>query len=238
MPNEKGLLVWAVPFKALNEVIFMILDPKKTTVAYRCPSCGAGVMSVVGLFNLNADMVKLKCDCGESAMTLVYTNDSKVRISVPCVLCPNPHSFTVSSSIFFKDDLFLLPCPYSDINIAVTGETNKVKAELARSELELLDLLEKCGMDNFNQLHQKSDSFFNPEAMEIVTYMLRELDEEGKIECNCQDGAEGDYELEFLDSTAIISCKRCKCQKEIATNSVMAAHELLDTDKLKLEPKS
>ena len=122
----------------------MVLESRQTTVAYRCPQCGAGVMSVVGLFNLNADMVKLKCDCGESAMTLVYSNDKdspKVRISVPCVLCPNPHIYTVSSSIFFKDDLFLLPCPYSDINIAVTGETNKVKAELARSELELLELL-------------------------------------------------------------------------------------------------
>ena len=30
----------------------MILDPKKTTVAYRCPSCGAGVMSVVGISTL------------------------------------------------------------------------------------------------------------------------------------------------------------------------------------------
>ena len=83
----------------------MIIDPKKTTVAYRCPSCGAGVMSVVGLFNLNADMVKLKCDCQGSAMTLIYSNEQespKVRISVPCVLCPNPHIYTVSSSIFLS----------------------------------------------------------------------------------------------------------------------------------------
>ena len=216
----------------------MILDPKKTTVAYRCPSCGAGVMSVVGLFNLNADMVKLKCDCGESAMTLVYTNDSKVRISVPCVLCPNPHSFTVSSSIFFKNELFLLPCPYSDINIAMTGETNSVKAELARSELELLELLEKSGVDSFDALHSSAKSYANPEVMEIVTYMLRELDEEGKIECNCQKDAEGDYELEFLENVAKISCKNCGCQKSIPTDSLMAAHDLLNADKLKLEPKS
>ena len=216
----------------------MILDPKKTTVAYRCPSCGAGVMSVVGLFNLNADMVKLKCDCGESAMTLVYTNDSKVRLSVPCVLCPNPHTFTVSSSIFFKNELFLLPCPYSDINIAMTGDTNKVKAELARSELELLELLEKSGVDSFDSLHQKSDYYANPEVIEIVTYMLRELDEEGKIECNCQNNGESDYELEFFDNTARISCKRCGCKKELPTDSLMAAHDLMNVDKLTLEPKS
>ena len=219
----------------------MILDPKKTTVAYRCPSCGAGVMSVVGLFNLNADMVKLKCDCGESAMTLVYSNDKnspKVRISVPCVLCPNPHIYTVSSSIFFKNDLFLLPCPYSDINIAVTGETNKVKAELARSELELLELLEKSGVSSLDALHKSNDSYSNPEALEIISFMIRELDEEGKIECDCPEDSEKDYELEFLENVAKISCKNCGCQKNIPTDSLMAAHDLLDADKLKLEPKS
>ena len=44
----------------------MILDVKQTTAAYRCPHCGSGVMSAVGLFSLTgaADMVKLKCDCG------------------------------------------------------------------------------------------------------------------------------------------------------------------------------
>jgi hypothetical protein len=125
----------------------MVLDPKQTTVAYRCPSCGAGVLSVVGLFNLGADMVKLKCDCGKSEMTMVMTSDKKVRFTVPCILCPKPHNFTVSSNIFFNKELFVLPCPYSDINIAMMGEVNHVKAELSRTELELLDLLEKSGID-------------------------------------------------------------------------------------------
>ena len=214
----------------------MILDPKKTTVAYRCPSCGAGVMSVVGLFNLNADMVKLKCDCGASAMTLVYTSDSKVRISVPCVLCPNPHTFTVSSSIFFKDELFLLPCPYSDLNIAMTGETNKVKAELAKSELELIELLEKSGIATLDELHREENRDINPEILEIITYTVRMLDEEGKIECECRDGAEGDYEIEFLPDTAIIRCKRCGAQKVFDIGSTIQAHALLEADKLVLEP--
>ena len=216
----------------------MILDPKQTTVAYRCPSCGAGVMSVVGIFNLNADMVKLKCDCGGSAMTAVMTGDGKIRLSVPCILCPNPHSYTVSQSIFFKDDLFLLPCPYTDINIAVTGETNMVKAELARSELELLDLLEKSGIDSFDQVRTKNEDYANPEVVETITYMLRELDEEGKIECNCPKTNEGDFELEFFNNIAKISCKRCGCKKEFKTDSLITAQELLNTDKLTLEPKS
>ena len=121
----------------------MVIDQKKTTVAYRCPHCGAGVMSAVGLFTLSADMIKLKCDCGHSEMTMVYSKDGKVRLTVPCLFCPTPHSFTLTSSLFFGKDMFLLPCPYSDVNICFIGETNMVKAELARTELGLLDMLEE-----------------------------------------------------------------------------------------------
>ena len=38
----------------------MVLEPKQTTIAYRCPHCGSGVMSIVDFFKLGADMVKLK----------------------------------------------------------------------------------------------------------------------------------------------------------------------------------
>ena len=95
----------------------MVIQPKQTTIAYRCPHCGCGVMSAVGLFALKADMLKLKCECGQSEMTIVYGKDGKVRLTVPCIICPNPHIYTVSEKLFFERDLFLLPCAYSDINI-------------------------------------------------------------------------------------------------------------------------
>ena len=69
----------------------MIIESKNSTVAYRCPSCGSGVMSVVDMFKLSADMVKLKCDCGKSEMVLVRSKDTKdapakIRFTVPCML--------------------------------------------------------------------------------------------------------------------------------------------------------
>ncbi len=212
----------------------MVLEPKQTTVAYRCTKCGAGVMSVVGLFNLKADMVKLKCDCGGSEMSLVYTKDSKVRFTVPCLFCPTPHHFTVNSSVFFAKDLFSLACPYSGMNIAVMGETEHVKAELSRSELELLDLLEENGIDSFAALHGEQE-ISDPQVLEILTYMIKELDEEGKIKCRCEDGEEGDYELEFLPQALRISCKRCGAKAEIPTGSLIDAHEFLYTDSLELK---
>lgn len=212
----------------------MILDPKQTTVAYRCPKCGAGTMSVVGLFNLSADMIKLKCDCGGSEMTLVHGKDSRVRFIVPCLFCPTPHYFTVNSSVFFSKDLFALSCPYSGMNIALMGETNRVKAELSRGELELLDLLEEHGIGSFDALHGEQ-TVSDPQIMEILTYMIKELDEEGRIKCNCNGEGEGDYELEFLPEALRITCKKCGASADIPTTSLIDAHEFLYTDSLELK---
>lgn len=218
----------------------MVLDSKQTTVAYRCPHCGSGVMSAVGLFNLSADMVKLKCTCGESEMTVVYSKDGKMRLTVPCILCPNPHNFTVNSSVFFKNDLFLLPCPYSDINICMIGEQNKVKAELARTELELLDLLEESGIDNFDLFHNKQ-TLSDPQILDIILFVINDLDAEGKIYCKCHPESEisgehdGNYEVEMLEEGIKVLCKGCGASKIIPADSLINAHEFLNTEKIILE---
>lgn len=172
----------------------MVLNEKHTTVAYRCPFCGSGVMSAVGLFGLSADMVRLKCPCGKSEMQIVRQRDSAadgtVRLTVPCLLCPKPHTFTLRDTVFFSDDLFTLPCPYSDVNICFTGEINRVKAELARTELELLDMLEQNGISDFSALHGDERDLGDPQVRDIVLYVIRELEAEGKLYCRCPDRQE------------------------------------------------
>ena len=216
----------------------MVLNPKQTTVAYRCPHCGAGVMSIVDPFTLNADMVKLKCDCKKSEMWVVYSNDGKVRLTVPCIFCPKPHSFVVNSSVFFGKDLFVLPCPYSDINIAMMGETNNVKAELARTELELLDMLEKSGLESFADIRaeDEQDEFLgDPQIFDIIMFVINDLNAEGKIYCNCKDEGEGDFEVEVLDDGIKVSCKKCGASRIIPTDGLLAANAFLNADSLYLE---
>lgn len=163
----------------------MVLNEKHTTVAYRCPECGGGILSAVGLFKLSADMIKLKCTCKKSEMKLVYNRDGTVRLTVPCLICSQPHSFTVNSSLFFSDELFLLPCPYSDVNIAFMGEMNLVKAELARTELELLDMLEANGITGFSALHGDEKDLPDPQILDIILFVIGDLDAEEKIYCRC-----------------------------------------------------
>ena len=217
----------------------MVIEPKKTTVAYRCPHCGSGVLSAVSPFNINADMVKLKCECGKSEMKIVFARDDKVRLSVPCMLCPTPHNFTVTKSLFFDKDVFLLPCPYSDVNICFMGDMNRVKAELSKTELELLDMLEKSGIEGgFEALHAADENEIlpDPQIYDIIMFVIKDLEEEGKIFCCCEDG-KGEYEAEVLDYGIRVSCKKCGAEQMIPTDSLLAANAFLNADSLHLGKK-
>ncbi len=214
----------------------MVLDAKQTTVAYRCPHCGAGIMSAVGFFSLSADMMKLKCTCGKSEMTLVATKDGRVRMTVPCMFCANPHHFTLNSSLFFGKELFTLNCPYSDLGLAFLGETNQVKAELARSELELLDLLEQSGVQNLEALRQDAEALPDPQILEIVMFVINDLDAEGKIFCKCDPKDNGRaYDAEVTDDGVQVSCRKCGASRLIPTDSSISAHAFLNSDALYLE---
>ena len=229
----------------------MVLNQKQTTVAYRCPHCASGIMSAVGLFKLSADMVKLKCTCGKSELKIVYNRDGTVRLTVPCMICSTPHTYTVRSTVFFSDDLFVLQCPYSDVNICMTGEINRVKAELARTELELLDILEENGITDFSALHGDEKDLGDPQIRDIVMFVINDLDAEGKIYCRCnrEDGAataqadapddgsseESRYDAEVTDDGICVTCKTCGASRTVPTDSMLSAHAFLTCDSLYLE---
>lgn len=237
----------------------MLLNEKRTTVAYRCPHCGGGIMSAVGLFNLSADMVKLKCTCGESELKIIYNRDGTVRLTVPCLICSQPHTFTVNASLFFSDELFVLPCPYSDINIAFTGEMNAVKAELARTELELLDMLEENGITDFSALHGDEKDLPDPQILDIILFVIDDLDAEGRIYCRCHPDPQGGghpdpaeeqasdtdygewnetesrYEAEVTEEGIKLTCRICGASTVIPTDSMLSAHAFLNADSMHLQ---
>ena len=214
----------------------MVLQPKHTTVAYRCPHCGAGVMSAVGAFALSADMVKLKCDCKQSEMTVVHRPDGKVRLTVPCLVCAKPHNYTINTSLFYQKELFVLSCPYSDIELAFLGETNLVKAELARSELALLDMMEKSGIQSLDSMHSDEESLPDEQISDIVMFVIHDLDAEGKIYCKCAPEDNGrEYDAEILPDGIRVSCRKCGASRIIPTDSRLGAHAFLNADSLTLE---
>lgn len=215
----------------------MVLDAKNTTLAYRCPKCGAAVMSGVNMFSLTADMLKLKCSCGGSELVLVNGKDAKVRLTVPCMLCGGGHHFTLSRSLFFGKELFCMPCPYTDINLCCVGDENYVKAEMSRSELALLELLEQNGLTDLSELSDGEEQAFptDPQVRDIVMFVIHDLDAEGKIKCHCTDDVtERQYDADIENDGIRVTCRTCGASRLIPTDSSLAAHDFLHCDSLDL----
>jgi hypothetical protein len=223
----------------------MVLQPESTTVAYRCPHCGGAVFSGVNMFMLTADMLKLKCTCGQSEMTVVSSagDTERVRLSVPCMFCPKPHQFPLSRKLLFDKELFTLPCPYTDITICCVGEDNHVKAEMARSELELIRLLEENGITDLSMLRGEgedaddalpADFPTDPQVRDIVMFVIGDLDAEGKIKCHCPKGKEHTFDVSIENDGVRVSCAGCGASRLIPTDSSLAAHAFLHSDFLDL----
>ena len=215
---------------------YMILNDKKITVAYRCPECGQWVTGIVGMFTLSADMLRLKCPCGGSEATMVYTNDKKIRLTVPCFLCPQPHSFTVSSGMFFERDIFALPCAYSGIDICFIGSEEQVEAACKASDEELLELMGESDYSDFSAAREsgKEEFLSDPQILDIVNFVIRDLDEAGEISCKCPPD-EGCYSVDVTSDGITVSCENCGAKALIPVSSTISANAFLSCEHLDLK---
>ena len=209
----------------------MILDKKMTAVSYRCPSCGQTVKSMIGAFTLSADMMKLKCPCGGSSMTIERKKEGKIRLTVPCFLCPSPHIYTVSESLFFGREIFAYPCSYTGVDIAFSGKLEEVERAVEESDLILEDMLGDASFDDVS-CGSGEKIFDDPQILDIVLYVVQDLADEGKIHCGCGDG--GDYEVALSEDSVQVRCKKCGKHADIPTGSTIAANAFLHCDEITL----
>ena len=224
----------------------MVLEQKQTHIAYHCPYCGMAVLGYVGEFALAADMLKLKCDCGQSELTVTYTNDKKIRLSVPCLFCDSPHSFVVTQSLFFERETFLLGCPYMGVDICFMGKPEALQKELDRSAKELNALFEENNLslpsakegketDETEEDEGVENSMpEDPQIYDIIHYVIKDLEAEGKIECPCGTGP---YEVEILPQGVKVFCAECGAENLFKIHSLGSAMEFLHCDSITLRHK-
>ncbi len=221
----------------------MVLNSKESTIAYRCPKCGKMVFSVVGVFTLSGDMLKLKCGCGGSEMTIQYTADRKVRLSVPCIICSNPHIYTVSSKTFFTDEVFRFSCAYSGVDICLVGEHKATIEAAKQADEDFLEILRNAGIPDFetfisakeNDDEAQAEKYPDPELQSMVHFMLCELEDDECISCRC--GNHGHYEFKFVGNkldNVLIFCTECNSSISVPLGDTIAAQEFLSIDKLRL----
>ena len=237
-------------------------EPGGRIAAYRCPSCGAGVMSAVDVTALasgasGGGRIRLRCgdpECPSSAMENppameaegFYGSDGqpKLRLSVPCIFCGRPHVFTVDKSAAASRDCLVFPCPASGIDICFVGQTDYVKAGLAKSELELLDMIGDDGdlADVAGFSVDSSKMLPDPEIEETIRLTVRFLEDDGKIVCKCRPEdlekiPEGESRITVEPGPRYVkvACRECGAAKIIPAVSHSAAQDFADSDRLVLE---
>jgi hypothetical protein len=215
----------------------MILDTKQSYLAYRCPHCGFTIYGLVGQFALSADMIKLKCQCGGAELVINYTADKKLRLSVPCLFCGQNHNYVVSQNVFFGQELFLLSCPYTNMDICFIGDKEHVDEAVEKSEEELNKLFEEMKVESLDDLHSSED--VNPDQIisdaqvyDIVRFLVKELEADDAIDCPCHSGK---YEFNVTDEGICVFCPICGAEHIFPADSVSAAEEFLKCERLRLE---
>ena len=115
-----------------------MIKTRETTVGYHCPNCGLSILNSINLFSLEGNLIKIKCVCGGSELIAQSLKNNKFRITVPCILCPNSHSYTLSSGVFFEKELFSFTCKFTAIDICFIGKSDKVFEAIKKNEDELM----------------------------------------------------------------------------------------------------
>ena len=215
----------------------MILNPKRRSIAYRCPECGTSILGPILKNTLSSSMLRLKCDCEKAErLDISLTSDGKVRLSVPCIFCKQNHNYVVTDGVFFERELFLLNCPYSGMDIAFIGDEDKIAPELERTKAEierLMTSLEAEELSDIQPTDMSEDEILpDPAVYDTIRFVLKDLEDEGQVTCPC---GKGGYDLRFAPEGIQVYCESCGATHTFHATSPTLAEEYLSLDSLELK---
>ena len=166
-------------------------------------------------------------------MSMNFSPDGIVRLSVPCLFCRQNHRFSVSENLFFGRDLFLLNCPYTNMDICFIGQKEKINQALENSAEELNRLFEEADVDEAEQSEGPSPEDVLPDAQvyDILRFVVKELEADGRIECPCRSGP---YEMDISSDGIRVFCTHCGASYLFPCDSLEQAKRFLDCDELTL----
>ena len=211
-------------------------ESKKTQIAFRCPACGVATVGFFGSVRSVSDLIRLKCECGESSLDIKNERDGRVHLSVPCVYCKDSHGYLLSDDILDRSEPTRLSCPYSGMNIAFMAEPEALTAELERSAEELSRILASFEAEELSDIQPEDlDSEAappDPAVFDAINFLVRDLEADGKIECPCKSGS---FELRFTDTGIQVYCTKCGASYTFFARTAAMAEEYLGLDSLILK---
>ena len=210
------------------------MNLRRTQIAYRCPECTSLTVGFLGGLTAAADMLRLRCDCGASALDIKKRGDGGIHLSVPCVYCKDNHGLDLSSALLERDRIIRLPCPYSGMGILFIGDEEEMESALAESADELSRVMSAFEAETVSDIQPEDDdgdSAPDPAIYDTFNFLLRDLESEGGVKCPCECG---EYDLRFIDGGIQIYCKNCGASRDFHAASAASAEEYLTLDEITL----
>jgi hypothetical protein len=120
-------------------------------------------------------------------------------------------------------------------------------------------MLEENGITDFSALHGDEKDLPDPQILDIILFVIDDLDAEGKIYCRCHPDPQGGghpdpaeehtataddgewneeesrYEAEITEEGIKLTCRKCGASTVIPTDSMLSAHAFLNADSVHLQ---
>jgi len=201
-----------------------MISELSTTILFKCPCCGERVKGKADIFRFSGGSdYLLSCPEGGPSLLARLRDDGRVKVTVPCIICEGQHTFHLPKSVFFTEEIFVLSCAASDIDICVLGAEDKAENEYEQIDADISELIYEDAMDCL------IDS--NPYKMEIIK-RLNQMAEERRIVCEC--GCD-DLEFRLTDESVDIRCSRCSALLSIPAVDEPDYYDVLGTDEYVLK---
>ncbi|MBR2343341.1 MAG: hypothetical protein IKA64_03715 [Clostridia bacterium] len=204
------------------------MDIRRTQIAYRCPACAEATVGFLGGLTAAADMLRLKCSCGESALDITKRRGGGIHLSVPCVYCGENHGTDISEELVGRDALTALPCPFSGMDIAFIGSDEQIASAVTDSAAALGRIMTALEAEEISDIQPREgdadDTAIDPAVFDTINFIVRDLESEGQVKCPC--GATRPA-LRYTDSGIQVYCESCGASRDITALTPTAAEEYL-----------
>lgn len=232
----------------------MILSSKENAITYRCPVCVSHVLSMMGVFQLSGDLIKLKCSCGGSGLTIERKGNDKLNLQIPCLFCEETHSYTIDRHHIFSNKAFSLTCQVTGLEVCCIGGEEAVREYASEQDEKLDAILRDCGFESLEAYltqtaaarlggieeeeeepgEEEEVLIDESEVVAAADFILSDLTEAGALHCACEEG-EGEYAYSYQDGILQIFCRKCASESEIEMRTGADLRGFLDLDELELE---
>lgn len=196
-----------------------MLISARAAVALRCPQCGRTAVRELSLFDFSgAATVRVDCACGYRQATISRWR-GRVLAQIPCYLCEGMHQLRFTPAQFWAGELEPVTCQESGLHLGVLGPPEAVAQFTGPDSADLDE-------------DALADYFINPEVMYEVLAAVHELDEQGRLRCQCGNT---DIEYELQPDRLDLVCTQCGSSRSMTATSDEDATRARRTRRLEIE---